>query len=200
MTNQPPRTKTLLDTTTTKPALFHGNWIQTVSNRRFFPLDPNPNDIDINDIAHALSMKCRFSGHTSQFYSVAQHSVLVSYACNPEDALWGLLHDAEEAYLVDMPKPLKVLPEFQWFVDVSAKVQLAVCKRFGLNPVEPPSVKRADKQLLMTEKRDLMSFIDISEWQIKYEEVPLTAIIDPLLPIAARDLFLARYRNLTTNL
>src|ERR1039457_118422 len=86
-------------------------FIGTFSGLRFWPLDPNPEKILIDDIAHALAHQCRFGGHASRFYSVAEHSVHVSRLCPPEDALWGLLHDASEAYLVDLPRPLKQLPE-----------------------------------------------------------------------------------------
>src|ERR1019366_9954250 len=83
--------------------------IRTYSGVRFKPLDPDP-AVGISDIAHALANQCRFGGHSSAFYSVAQHSVRVSEICAAEDALWGLLHDASEAYLVDVPAPLKQLP------------------------------------------------------------------------------------------
>ena len=82
-------------------------WIQTYTGKKFFPMNPKTEDLDIIDIAHALSMKCRFVGHTKQFYSVAQHSVIVSWNCsNPH---LGLLHDAAEAYLPDVPAPIKDL-------------------------------------------------------------------------------------------
>ena len=68
-------------------------FIGTFSGLRFWPLDPNPEKILIDDIAHALAHQCRFGGHASRFYSVAEHSVHVSRLCLPEHALWGLLHD-----------------------------------------------------------------------------------------------------------
>jgi hypothetical protein len=70
--------------------------ITTFSDVRFWPLLPNPDDIRIEDIAHALSNQCRFAGHAREFYSVAEHCVRVSQLCRPEEALWGLLHDASE--------------------------------------------------------------------------------------------------------
>lgn len=88
--------------------------INTFSGIEFDLLNPNPNDIDIEDIAHELSMLCRFNGHCKEFYSVAEHSVYVSYEIDEEFALIGLLHDAAEAYLGDVPTPLKkLLPEFK---------------------------------------------------------------------------------------
>src|SRR5687767_12883862 len=90
---------------------FHHDWmdappapkrfIQTYSGRTVEPYDPDPAAICVLDIAHHLSMLCRFTGAVRQFYSIAQHSVLVSALCDPEDALAGLLHDAEEYVFAD---------------------------------------------------------------------------------------------------
>ena len=99
-------------------------FIGTFSGLRFWPLDPNPEKILIADIAHALAHQCRFGGHASKFYSVAEHSVHVSKLCLPEHALWGLLHDASEAYLVDLPRPLKLLPEFAPYREAERRLQL----------------------------------------------------------------------------
>jgi hypothetical protein len=84
-----------------------GDWMQTYTGRQFWPIDPRADEIDIVDIAHALSQQCRFAGHCKSFYSVATHSWHTSNVCNSENALWGLLHDAAEAYLVDLPTPIK---------------------------------------------------------------------------------------------
>lgn len=168
-------------------------WIQTYSGRRFTPTNPNPDAVVIQDIAHSLSMQCRFSGHTKKFYSVAQHSVLVSYTCNHEDALWGLLHDASEAYLVDVPRPLKRSGKFNAYLEFEQKVQAAICKRFGLTLNEPPSVKRADMLLLATEARDLMSPLR-SDWVQPIDPLPFK--IDSLSPQEAKDLFMRRFFEL----
>src|SRR4051812_30250690 len=82
-----------------------GNWMQTFTGRQFWPVDPRADEIAIEDIARALAMTCRFGGHVRFHYSVAQHSFLVSLVCSPEHALWGLLHDASEAYLGDVVWP-----------------------------------------------------------------------------------------------
>lgn len=82
-------------------------WIQTVEGKAFFFLDPKPADFSISMIAHCLARECRWGNHIPEFYSVAEHSVRVSYVCDPEDALWGLLHDASEAFLTDVPTPIK---------------------------------------------------------------------------------------------
>src|ERR1700683_336889 len=99
-----------------------GAWIVTFSGRRFYVLDPRPSDVRIEDIAHSLSLQCRFNGHVKNFYSVAQHSVLVSERCDPADALYGLLHDASEAYIGDMSAPLKHTDEMTAFRDAERHV------------------------------------------------------------------------------
>jgi hypothetical protein len=132
-------------------------WIQTYTGRRFTPTNPVVDAIVVEDIAHPLSMQCRFSGHVKSFYSVAQHSVLVSYICDTADALWGLLHDASEAYLVDIPRPIKQSGKFDNYLEFEKTMQKAICERFGLPEEMPKSVKMADDALLMTEARDLMS-------------------------------------------
>src|SRR3990167_1330499 len=132
-----------------------GEWTQTFSGVQFWPLDPRPEEIRIEDIAHSLARQCRFAGHVKvDHYSVADHSVRVSYACDPADALWGCAHDFSEAYLVDVPRPLKRCPEFAFYREAERRMMLAICERFDLSPEEPESVRRADAVLLMTEKRD----------------------------------------------
>lgn len=168
-------------------------WIQTFSGKRFTPIKPNPDAIVIQDIAHSLSMQCRFSGHVKRFYSVAQHSVLVSYLCNTEDALWGLLHDATEAYLVDIPRPLKRSGQFGAYLEFEKNMQTAICARFGLIDLEPVSVKAADKLMLATEARDLMSPLR-PDWL--WPVAPLPLKIEPLMPDAAEELFLNRFYEL----
>jgi uncharacterized protein len=169
-------------------------WIQTHSGRRFCPTNPNPDAIVIQDIAHALSMQCRFSGHCKHFYSVGQHSVLVSYICDSQDALWGLLHDAAEAYLVDFPRPLKRSGKFQAYIDFENQMQEAICRRFGLPLTEPPSVKKADTALLATEARDLMSPLH-SDWRRPTD--PLPFLIEPWDHNKAKDRFMKRFFELT---
>lgn len=169
------------------------NWIQTHSGARFSPLNPVPEAIIIQDIAHALSMQCRFSGHVNEFYSVAQHSVNVSYVCDAQDALWGLLHDATEAYLIDVPSPLKRSGKFEEFVKMEAIMQTAICKRFGLEDKEPASVKKADKLMVVTEARDLMCPLR-PDWNQVCEPLPFHIV--PLPQRQAKELFLKRYFQL----
>src|ERR1700693_5499467 len=105
---------------------------------------PNPADIRIEDIAHALSNQCRFGGHAREFYSVTEHCVRVSQHCRPEDALWGLLHDASEAYLSDVPAPLKVLPAFKAYRAAERSLQWTIAARFEGAPEQPASITEAD--------------------------------------------------------
>lgn len=114
-----------------------------------------PDDVRVADIAHALSILNRFTGHSKVPYSVAQHSVMVSRLVAPENALWGLMHDASEAYLGDIARPLKeMLPEYK---KIERHVQRVIAKVFGLPWPMPADVKRADNIALMTEKRDLVT-------------------------------------------
>lgn len=131
-----------------------GDWIQTYSGVAFWPLDPRPEEIDILDIAHALSHQCRFSGHTKWFYSVAEHSFLVSTLVSPKDKLWALLHDASEAYLVDVPRPIKnLLPEYKVWEE---RLMRVIARRFGLQEEMPDVVKMFDSRMLATEKIHIM--------------------------------------------
>lgn len=116
---------------------------------------PDPDVFDIETIARALANMGRFNGHTSSFYSVAQHSVYVCGQCPQEFALAGLLHDASEAFLGDIIRPLKVLPEFKVYRDLEKLWQHAILEWAGLPPELPDEVKLADNRMLMTEFRDL---------------------------------------------
>lgn len=131
--------------------------ILTFSGICFRPLDPRPEDIRIQDIAHALAHLCRFGGHTRTFYSIAQHSVLVSHLCQPEEALCGLLHDASEAYLLDVVRPLKDLAEFGAYRAAESRLQRCIMEQFGMAPEQPASVTAADDWMLAIEYRDLMT-------------------------------------------
>ncbi len=132
-----------------------GDWIQTAHGRQFWPIDPRPDEVFIDDIAHALSMLCRFGGHCLHFYSVAEHSVLLSRAAPPEHKLWALLHDAGEAYLVDVPRPLK--PFLAGYREAEDKIMLAICERFGLPAEMPAPLKDLDKRILFDERTQNMA-------------------------------------------
>jgi hypothetical protein len=138
------------------------SWIQTYTGRKFWPLDPRPDDVCIEDIAHALALKCRYTGHCREFYSIAQHSVMVSHMVPAVDALWGLLHDAGEAYLPDVASPIKgrcmVIPEnvAVEFSVAERRILTAVAVHFDLRYAMPSSIAAADLCCLERERRQLM--------------------------------------------
>jgi uncharacterized protein len=169
----------------------HG-WILTYSGRKFYPLSPHIDSIVIQDISHALSNICRFTGHC-EFYSVAQHCVLVSYISDIADNFHSLLHDASEAYLSDIAAPVKHLQEYKFYRDAEDRLQSMIYKRFGLSPTEPASTKIADKLLLATEARDLMPVMH-SDWKMDIEPLPFKII--PLNPQEAEKLFIKRFNEL----
>jgi hypothetical protein len=172
-----------------------GDWSCTFTGRRFWPEDPRTEDVDPRDIAHALALLCRFGGHSRVFYSVAQHSVLVSYVCAPEDALWGLLHDASEAYLVDIPRPLKRATGLEGYLEHERRAMKVICDSIGLPHEMPASVKRADEILLATEARDLMPADSVKDWYLP--EPPLERSVLPAWsPDLAEVMFANRLQEL----
>jgi hypothetical protein len=130
------------------------NYIETFTGKRFWPLNPIWEDIDIIDIAHALSNKCRYTGHTRWFYSVAQHSHLMSYHVPRHYALEALLHDACEAYLPDLAFPIR--GAFDGFAEAEERVHRAVAERFNLIFPWPKEVKDVDRRITRDEARTLM--------------------------------------------
>lgn len=170
-----------------------GDWIQSFLGNVVYPLDPDPSTISIIDIGHALSNQCRFLGHTESFYSVAQHCLFVSEEVPPQDALWGLLHDASEAYLSDVPRPLKKLPEFEQYRTVERLLMKTICEVFGLPLEQPQSVTHADLVALATEVRDLMA---PSQQPWDAMPPPSKRRIVPLTPKEAEKRFLDRFWKL----
>lgn len=169
-----------------------GSWMQVYSGRPFWPLDPRPEEVHVEDVAHALAYQCRFAGHViSAPYSVAEHSVRCSWIVPPEHALQALLHDATEAYLVDVPRPLK--PYLTNYAEIEARLWTVIAERFGV-PVElAAEVKLADEVMLATEKRDLMAPSELP-WGPLPE--PLAGRIVPWDVEVARGQFLARFAEL----
>jgi len=165
-------------------------WIQTFSGKKIYPLNPRIEDIDIADIAHALSMTCRFNGHCKEFYSVAQHSVLVSKHCYlPFD---GLMHDAAEAYLSDVPAPIK--PMLNGFAEIEDKLLKLIFVKFGLEYPYSDNIKTIDRRLCISEGMALMP--DISEWKVLNHYSPLDIEITPVGPSEAKGMFMERFEYL----
>lgn len=168
-------------------------WILTYTGRQFWPLDPRLEDICIEDVAHALSLICRFTGHVRQFYSVAQHCVLASYLVPEEHALAALLHDASEAYLCDVARPVKRHPEMQFYLEAEAELELLINQKFHVN-VYAPEVKDVDERLLFTERRDLLP---PGHWTVDEARCYGARITPwPLWQTAERR-YLERFRSLT---
>lgn len=183
-----------------------GDWMAMASGRVFWPLDPRADEVHIDDIAQALSNVCRFGGRCSEFYSVAQHSVWVAryvekhWPGRPLTALQALLHDAAEAYLGDVVRPLK---HFMWvdrselepFLETEARVMEAILDCFdlpALSSLDVNIVKEADNVALATEARDLMG-------DPKWPGLPAPEPehIEFLTPRAARTQFLREFERLT---
>ncbi len=179
-----------------------GPFIQTVSGKRVNPFEPDPDELDIADIANALANQCRFGGHCSPYYSVAQHSCLVAdlvleLGGSTDDALWALLHDASEAYLVDLPHPIKHRSELgRLYAASEAPLQEAIVARFGLPPEPPATLKPLDRALLATERRAVAAVA--WHWPELDGFEPLDLAIDAWPPERAREEFLARYERLAT--
>lgn len=187
-------------------ALFGPNVIQTHSGRYIEPLDPDGADILVEDVAHHLSNLCRFTGAVRIHYSVAEHAVRVSRRVeellqaedySKEDvrlgALCGLHHDDSEAYLVDVPRPVKrLLPEYR---TAEARLEGVIRERFGLAEHHERFavlIKQADDELLATEARDLMK--DAHRWGLACD--PLPGVIMPWTSDAAKARYLGRHAQL----
>lgn len=168
------------------------SWIQTFTGLRFDMFDPKPEQVCIEDIAHALSCICRFGGHCTVFYSVAQHCVQVSHLVPQNEALYALLHDAAEAYMGDMVAPLK--REMQKYKELEIRICAVVLDTLRVPMLHTDNVKIADDTMLATERRDLMVTTD-ERWRVGNSE-PRDKRIHPLPPISAELLFLARYEEL----
>lgn len=135
------------------------DYIQTYTGKKFHFLNPSPDEIDIEDIAYALAHTTRWGGHCSPPITVAQHCVLVSRLLrnrymSPMVQMQGLLHDAAEAYIPDIPSPFK--PFFPDVVKIDAMIEQAICQKFGVTFPFDPMVKTMDIESYRWEYRDLM--------------------------------------------
>lgn len=173
--------------------------IVTFSGKTINPLDPDPNDICIEDIAHALANQCRFTGHVRKFYSVAEHSVRVAYWLgaggmgeNGEMCFIGLMHDASEAYLSDIARPVKRQPEInQFWGEIEERMERTISEKFDIPYPFPDAIKRADSILLRSEQRDLMP--DLLRFP---GDEYVDYVINPWMPDLAEAHFLDTFRQL----
>jgi uncharacterized protein len=158
------------------------------------PINPDPDLIYIEDVAHALGNNCRFTGHVRKFYSVAQHSVLCTDLVPTDLRLTALMHDASEAYLSDIARPIKNQEEFSFYKVVEARLEEALAERFGLVYPYPDEIKHADNTMLLTEARDLMfGMRGLSDSDVYADLTPLDATITPWSPDEAAVMFLSTY-------
>lgn len=141
-------------------------WIETFTGRRFYFADPKPEMIELEDIAQALSKLCRYNGHCRFFYSVAEHSVVLArwylstLADDPtpeevETAYALLMHDSGEAYLCDVPRPIKAkLPDYKVLEEA---IERAIAHKYGLAYPHPKLVKEADGRIIVDERQQVMN-------------------------------------------
>jgi hypothetical protein len=173
-----------------------GHYVQTRRGGRFHLTNPTAEEVDIGDVAHALSLLCRFGGQLERFYSVAQHCVLVSRDVPAELAMDGLLHDASEAYVGDMSSPLKAALRETGSMGYDVVEELAhraIARRYGTRYPHDPRVKEADLRALATEARDLMAPGEPETWGGL--PAPMEGRIWPLGPAEAEAEFLDRFRE-----
>ena len=169
--------------------------ILTVAGRYFDFTDPAASIFEIGEIAHALAHICRFTGHTRRFYSVAEHCWHVSQLVPRGDELAGLLHDAPEAFIGDVVKPLKMLlPDY---AVIEARVEAAVLSWFGLTADLPPSVKAADAMMLRVEQDQAMGAAN-HDWGLGALSPQAKLVrLEFWEPAEAEMMFLRRFEELT---
>jgi uncharacterized protein len=131
-----------------------GDWLQTFTGVAFYPVDPRTEEVRIDDISAALSKLCRYSGHCIRFYSVAEHCVHVAAQAPEGLQLAALLHDASEAYLVDVPRPLK--PQLTNYAEIEDRLMFVIAERFGFAWPMAPDIKAIDNRILMDERNQNM--------------------------------------------
>ncbi len=178
--------------------LIVGSSILTHSGQLFDYANPDPATITIEDVAHGLSNFCRYVGQCDPFYSVAEHSVHVSRILQPQYAMWGLLHDASEAYIGDVAKPLKnMLPDY---MVIEQRVEHCINTALGLKGPMPPIVKMADIHMLNCEQMQIMPPCD-DVWMTPELRTELDRLFPKIIvrcwpPAVAKKMFLERYEEL----
>jgi len=177
-------------------------WMETHAGKQLY-LPVTEDMIEIEDIAHALSMQCRYAGHTKQFYSVAEHCCLVSdwvwrklkgemgHDRRCSTALAALMHDASEAYLVDIPKPIK--PYLTNYAELEQQIEVVVADKYGFEYPYAKLIKEADVRILLDERAQLFDWSG-HDWELPVSE-PLGVHIDALSPQQAKAQFLERFHD-----
>ena len=167
-------------------------WIQTYTGRVFYPLSPRSEDVSIDDIAHSLANQCRFLGHSQSFYSVAQHCCQMCMAAPDEMKAEALLHDAAEAYISDIPRPVKHLLGIN---DIERQVEYAIAQRFRIRWPWSQELHALDLKMLATERRDLCH-PDGPAWESIEGIETFGGMIIPWSSFAAEVMFLRLFRDL----
>jgi uncharacterized protein len=172
------------------------DWFITYSGVQFYPWRPSPEMIHIEDIAHHLSNICRFGGASHQFYSVAQHSILVTELLPADLQFVGLMHDATEAYCGDMVRPLK--RAMNAYRELESGLWTVIAEKFGLPLELPEQIKVADNIALVTERREFITpNPDARPWKVDESGVQPAGIkLRALYPFEAEPLFLERFKVL----
>lgn len=158
--------------------------IRLKSGRYIDLVNPNPDDIIIEDIVHALTNIPRFTGHLNTFYSVAQHSVLTAKLVDDEHKFAALMHDASEAYLGDISSPLKnLIPDYK---DIESNMMRIIANKFGFQYPLHQAVKDADYKMLEHEWHSLV----LGDKEYKY--------IKPWNHKKAKGVFLKHFKNFSS--
>lgn len=178
----------------------NGNFMNTFLGGKYWPLDPRPEDVHIEDVAHHLSLLCRYTGAVMKFYSVAEHSYWMSFLVPREHQFAALMHDATEAYLGDVGRPLKRhLPNYK---DIEESNWTVIAAKFGLPLVLPKIVHDMDGLICLAEQEQLCSWYTPEDATRQREHYDLAAQDTPKIVIAgyrpetAEDLFLQRFWDL----
>lgn len=170
------------------------SWICTYTGKRFDPFDPKEDQIVIEDIAHALSNICRYTGHCRTFYSVAEHSVNASDYVPEKWSKQALLHDASEAYLMDIARPIKQHPAMAQYRETEQLVQRAILRKFKEPEELDASVHEADNRLLISEAKLLLP--NVNDWNWPVEPYP-DFVVHGWSPQTAERMFLRTWDHLS---
>ena len=174
-----------------------GNWSEMFLGGKYFPLNPRPSEVQIEDIAQSLGQQCRYNGMCQFFYSVAEHSILISRMAESagmdiDRQLWGLLHDGSEAYVGDVVRPIR--PYMGRHLEIEERSQKAIAQRFQLSWPIPVEIKQLDNLILVAEREQVMLK---TPWDWNIPDLPAPDIqIQGLMPNIAPGAFMMRWREL----